>query len=45
VACDSHVLFLRDIVMLGDGWRQRRMVASSVGARRGGDDVIDDLGM
>jgi hypothetical protein len=40
VAGDSHVLFLRDSVVLGHGWRQRRMVAGGVGPPRTGTELV-----
>jgi hypothetical protein len=43
VAGDSHVLLLRDSVVLGHGWRQRWMVAGSVGAYSGSGDGLGDL--
>jgi hypothetical protein len=43
VAGDFGILFLRDIVVLGYGWRQRWMVAGGVGSDCGSGDHLGDL--
>jgi hypothetical protein len=45
MAGDPHVMFFRDIVLLGHGWRQRWMAASSVGSHCGSCDGAGNWGV